>query len=63
MIGHYFEAGSTTITYAAAVAFVGLAWLLSRSTPADASTHVPLLIFAISVLASATIGGQRLALF
>ena len=51
------------ITYAAAVAFVGLAWLLSRSTPADASPHVPLLIFAISVLASATIGGQRLALF
>jgi len=44
--------------YAAAFALVGLAWLLSQSTPAGAFPHVPLLIFAVAVLASGAIGGQ-----
>ena len=52
----------TPIAYAAAFAFVGAAWLLSRPTPPATLPHVPLLIFAAAVVASGAIGGQGPAL-
>ena len=52
----------TPIAYAAAFAFVGAAWLLSRPAPPATLPHVPLLIFAAAVLASGAIGGQGPAL-
>jgi K+-sensing histidine kinase KdpD len=52
----------TPFAYAAAFAFVGLAWLLSRLTPASAFPHIPLLLFGAAVLATGAIGGQAPAL-
>jgi signal transduction histidine kinase len=52
----------TPFVYAAAVAVVGSAWLLSQLTPPGAFPFVPFLIFAVSVLLTGVVGGQGPAL-